>query len=211
MHICVYMYIYISMPFAELSRAPALRRGTHTTRPIIADCSVLSRKTQIGDKYTDIVHAVADVACAHDGSFTDNGRLSSLRCCNDLLALRNELGKLPGLHVQVAAGVEPLLNVFKSSAASPLDTIQNEWALFVRNVAAVLFCVQDPGTEVHVVACAGFALQIMRSAPPSASAMACNAVLALGTCALFSPEVGLQITAAGARVSRCAVLCFVLK
>jgi hypothetical protein len=43
-------------------------------------------------------------------------------------------------------------------------------------------------------------MDIMRSATPTAGYMVWNAVMALGTCAHFSPEIMLQIVAAGAKV-----------
>ena len=153
----------------------------------------LVSKAQIGDKWINFVQAVANVASAPDGSFIDNSRLLSLRCCNNLMTL-------PGLHFQIAADVEPLLNAFKSSASSSMDGIRNEWALFLRNIVAIMFHTHYGGTEAHVLACATFAIDILRSAPPTAGFMVWNAVLALGTCALFSPEIAALIAKAGAKV-----------
>jgi hypothetical protein len=156
----------------------------------------LASKAQIGDKWITLLQAVANLASASDGSYIDNSRLLSLRCCNNLMTL-------PGLYFQVAADVESLLNAFKSSASSSSEAIQNEWSLFLRNVVAILFHTHYSGTEAHILTCAKFAMDIMRSAPPTAGYMVWNAVMALGTCAHFSPEIRLQIVAAGAKVTCC--------
>ena len=155
--------------------------------------TILVRKVQIGDKWINFVQATANLASESDGSYIDNSRLMSLRCCNNLLSL-------PGNHFQVACDAEILLNAFKSSAASSVEGIRNEWALFVRNVSAILFRTRSTGTEPYVVSCAASALDIIRSAPSTAGMAVWNAVLALGTCAQFSPEIRSHIAAAGARV-----------
>ena len=125
----------------------------------------------------------------------------SLRCCNNLLSL-------PGSHFQAACDAEMLLSAFKSSAASSAEGIRNEWALFVRNLSAVLFRTGSRETDAHarVVSCADAAMDIIRSAPPTAGMAVWNAVLALGTCAHVSPKIRSHIAAAGAQVSSCAVL-----
>jgi hypothetical protein len=140
------------------------------------------------------VQAVANLASASDGSYIDNSRIMSLRCCNNLMTL-------PGLYVQVAADVESLIDAFTSSVSSPSEGIRSEWALFVRNVVAIMFHTQFGGTEAQVLACANFALEIIRSAPPTAGFAVWNAVLALGTCTHFSPEIKSRIAASGAKVS----------
>ena len=147
------------------------------------------------------MQAVASLASASDGSYIDNSRLLSLRCCNNLMTL-------PGLYFQVAADVEPLIDAFKSSASSSSEGIRSEWALFVRNAVAIMFHTHYAGTEVQVLACANFALDIMRSAPPTAGFAVWNAVLALGTCAHFSPEIKSRIAASGAKVSSCFIHVF---
>jgi hypothetical protein len=100
----------------------------------------------------------------------------------------------------VAVDAESLLSAFMSSASSPIEAIRNEWALLIRNVAAILFQTRSNGVEAHVTACADFAIEVIRSAPPTAGMMVWNAVLALGTCAHFSPAITAHIAAAGAKV-----------
>ncbi len=155
--------------------------------------TILVRKVQIGDKWINFVQATANLASESDGTHNDNSRLMSLRCCNNLLTL-------PGNHFQVACDADILINAFKTSGTSSVDGIRNEWALFVRNVSAILFRTRSIGTEAHVQSCANMAMEIIRSAPPSAGMAAWNAVLALGTCAQFSPEIHSHIAAAGAKV-----------
>jgi hypothetical protein len=123
----------------------------------------------------------------------------SLRCCNNLLTLS-------GLHFQVATDAESFLSAFKSSASSSVEGIRNEWALFLRNLAAILFQSRSSGAEVYALACATFALDIIRCAPPTAGMAVWNAALALGTCALFSPDIKSQL-AAGAKVCHLTVPC----
>ena len=147
------------------------------------------------------MQAVASLASASDGSYIDTSRMMSLRCCNNLMTL-------PGLHFQVAADVEPLIDAFKSSASSSSEGIRSEWALFVRNVVAIMFHTKCGGTEAQVLACSNFALDIIRSAPPTAGFAVWNAVLALGTCAHFSPEIKSRIAASGAKVSSCFIHVF---
>ena len=154
---------------------------------------------QIGGKWISCIQAIANLASASDGSFVDNSRLMSLRCCNNLLTLS-------ALHFQVATDAESLLNAFKSSASSSAEGIRNEWALFLRNLAAILFQSCSSGAEAHVLACANFALDIIRSAPPTAGMAVWNAALALGTCALFSPDIKSQL-AGEAKVCNFAVPC----
>ena len=153
------------------------------------------RKTLIGGKWINFVQATANVASAADGSYVDNSRLMCLRCCNNLLCL-------PALHFEVAQEAESLLNTFKSSAASSVEGIRNEWAAFVRNISAILWQTRSSGVEAQVVACADSAMHIIRSASPASGMMVWNAVLALGTCALVSPAVRAHTAAAGAKVSR---------
>ncbi len=154
--------------------------------------TILVRKVQIGDKWINFIQAAANVASASDGSFVDNSRLMSLRCCNNLLTLS-------GLHFQVATDAQSFLNAFKSSSSSSVEGIRNEWALFVRNVSAILFQSRSSAAEAHVLACANVAIDIIRSAPPTAGMAVWNAVLALGTCALFSPDIKSQL-GGGAKV-----------
>jgi hypothetical protein len=123
----------------------------------------------------------------------------SLRCCNNLLTLS-------GLQFQVATDAESFLSAFKSSASSSVEGIRNEWALFLRNLAAILFQTRSSGAQAHVLACATFALDIIRSSPPTAGMAVWNAALALGTCALFSPDIKSQL-AAGAKVCHLTVPC----
>jgi hypothetical protein len=160
--------------------------------------TILVRKAQIGVKWINFVQAAANIASESDGTYIDNSRLMSLRCCNNLLTL-------PGNHFQVACDAEALLGAFKSSGTSSVEGIRNEWALFVRNISAILFRTRSSGTEAHVLSCADSALDIIRSAPPTAGMAVWNAVLALGTCAHFSPEMRSHIAGKGAKVI-CSVL-----
>ena len=155
--------------------------------------TILVRKAQIGGKWINFVNATANLAAASDASYVDNSRLMCLRCCNNLLCL-------PALHFEVAAEAESLLNAFKSSASSSVEGIRNEWAQLIRNVSAILWQSRSSGVEAQVLACANFAIDIMRSAPPTAGLMVWNAVLALGTCAHISPAARAHTAAAGAKV-----------
>jgi hypothetical protein len=116
------------------------------------------------------------------------------RCYNDLTTL-------PGLYFQVAADVESLIDAFKSSASPPSEGIRSEWALFVRNVVAVMFHTKCGGTEAQVVSCANFALDIIRSPPPTAGFAVWNAVLSICTCTHFSPEIKTRVAASESKVS----------
>jgi hypothetical protein len=98
------------------------------------------------------------------------------------------------LRIQVATDAQPFLNAFKSSASSSVEGIRNEWALFVRNLSAILFQNRSSGVDAHVLVCANFALDIIRSAPATAGMAVWNAALALGTCALFSPDINSQLS-----------------
>lgn len=135
----------------------------------------LSRKHFFGSQFISFLTATALAASAPDGTFTDNSRLTCLRCCNNFLCLRP-------FQVEVSLKAQEFLAPFVSSSSSAHDGVRNEWALLLRNVAFAVHscCPSDGQAQAQYIATQ--VLPILLSSSASCVDVVLNATLALGTC-----------------------------
>jgi hypothetical protein len=119
--------------------------------------------------------ASALAASAPDGSFTDNSRLTCLRCCNNFLCLRP-------FQVEVSLQAQEFLASLVSSSSSAHEGVRNEWALLLRNVAFAVHSCRPSGCQVQAQYIAAQVLPILLASSASCGEICLNATLALGTC-----------------------------
>ena len=135
----------------------------------------LSRKHYFGSEFISFLAVAARAASAPDGTFSDNSRLTCLRCLNNLLCLRT-------LQVEVALQTQEFLAPLAPSGASAHQGVLSEWILLLRNIAAVVYSCRLSGCEAHAQYIAGLVLPFLRASSASCGETAWNAALALGTC-----------------------------
>ena len=139
--------------------------------------AVLSRKRYFGSQYTSFMAAVVRAACASDGTFADNSRLTCLRSVNNFLCLRT-------FQIEAAFQAQEFLAPLVSSATCANAGVRSEWVLLLRNMASALHSCRPDGFEQHTHYIAALLLQILHApqGPHLSSSNQLNGTLGLGTC-----------------------------